>query len=164
MNKIYQVLYAFKALIIPFIWLLSSPFQKPVNYPFLRVYAITNLHSLICRNAFLIIPCARLRYIILPHIMKYTASRLSEGNKLFPAQIIVEPTGITIKIPGLFSGDETSVAYDSISAVEIDTPLIGYSTIRFYHNGNKVEAHGFSKSDAKEIKAAIENGRGKARS
>lgn len=95
--------------------------------------------------------------------MKYTASRLSEGNKLFPAQIIVEPTGITIKIPGLFSGDETSVAYDSISAVEIDTPLIGYSTIRFYHNGNKVEAHGFSKSDAKEIKAAIENGRGRAR-
>jgi hypothetical protein len=91
--------------------------------------------------------------------MKYTASRLSEGNKLFPAEIIVEPTGITIRVPGLFSGDETSVAYSSISAVEIDTPLIGFSTIRFYHNGNKVEAHGFSKSDAKEIKAAIENGR-----
>ncbi|MCC8424353.1 PH domain-containing protein [Mucilaginibacter sp. UR6-11] len=95
--------------------------------------------------------------------MKYTASRLSEGNKLFPAEIIVEDTGITIKIPGFFSGDETSVAYSSISAVEIDTPLIGYSTIRFYHNGNKVEAHGFSKSDAQEIKAAIENGRNKVR-
>jgi hypothetical protein len=96
--------------------------------------------------------------------MKYTASRLSEGNKLFPAEIFVEETGITIKIPGLFSGDETSVSYSSISAVEIDTPLIGFSTIRFYHSGNKVEAHGFSKSDAKEIKNAIENGRNKARS
>jgi hypothetical protein len=96
--------------------------------------------------------------------MIYTASRLSEGNKLFPAQIIVENTGVTIKVPGIFSADETSVAYDSISAVEIDTPLIGFSTIRFYHNGNKVEAHGFSKSDAKEIKSAIENGRGKGRS
>ncbi|WP_377130551.1 hypothetical protein [Mucilaginibacter antarcticus] len=91
--------------------------------------------------------------------MKYTASRLSEGNKLFPAEIMIEKTGLTIKIPGLFSGDETSVAYSSISAVEIDTPLIGFSTIRFFHNGNKVEAHGFSKSDVKEIKAAVENAR-----
>ncbi|QXV67180.1 hypothetical protein FPZ42_01180 [Mucilaginibacter achroorhodeus] len=91
--------------------------------------------------------------------MKYTASRLSEGNKIFPAQVIVEPTGITVRIPGFFSGDETTVAYNSISAVEIDTPLIGFSTIRFYHNGNKVEAHGFSKADAKAIKQAIEVGR-----
>ena len=95
--------------------------------------------------------------------MKYVASRLSEGNKLFPAEIITEDNGITIKIPGLFSGDTTTIAYDSISAVEIDTPLIGYSTIRFYHSGNKVEAHGFSKSDVKEIKSFIEEGRKRAR-
>lgn len=95
--------------------------------------------------------------------MKYVASRLSEGNKLFPAEIITEENGITIKIPGLFSGDTTTIAFDSISAVEIDTPLIGYSTIRFYHSGNKVEAHGFSKSDVNEIKAFIEQGRTRAR-
>ncbi|RYU91294.1 PH domain-containing protein [Mucilaginibacter terrigena] len=96
--------------------------------------------------------------------MKYVASRLSEGNKIFPAEIITEESGITIKIPGLFSGDTTTIAYDSISAVEIDTPLIGYSTIRFYHSGNKVEAHGFSKSDVNEIKAFIEEGRSRSRS
>ncbi|GGH08690.1 hypothetical protein [Mucilaginibacter phyllosphaerae] len=95
--------------------------------------------------------------------MKYTASRLSAGNKLFPAEITTEESGITIKIPGLFSGDTTSIAYDSISAVEIDSPLIGYSTIRFYHSGNKVEAHGFSKSDVNDIKAFIEAGRKRAR-
>ncbi|MEB0262279.1 MULTISPECIES: hypothetical protein [unclassified Mucilaginibacter] len=95
--------------------------------------------------------------------MKYVASRLSEGNKLFPAEIMTEDNGITIKIPGLFSGDTTTIAYDSISAVEIDTPLIGYSTIRFYHSGNKVEAHGFSKSDVNEIKTFIEQGRSRAR-
>jgi len=95
--------------------------------------------------------------------MKYTASRLSEGNKLFPAEIITEDNGITIRIPGLFSGESTTIAYDSISAVEIDTPLIGYSTIRFYHSGNKIEAHGFSKSDVKEIKSFIEAGRNKAK-
>ncbi|MCO5936375.1 PH domain-containing protein [Mucilaginibacter sp. RB4R14] len=95
--------------------------------------------------------------------MKYVASRLSEGNKLFPAEIITEDNGITIKIPGLFSGDTTTIAYDSISAVEIDTPIVGYSTIRFYHSGNKVEAHGFSKSDVNEIKNFIEQGRSRAR-
>ncbi|MET3981197.1 hypothetical protein ABIB62_003726 [Mucilaginibacter sp. UYP25] len=93
--------------------------------------------------------------------MKYVASRLSEGNKMFPAEIMTEENGITIKIPGLFSGDTTTIAYDSISAVEIDTPLIGYSTIRFYHSGNKVEVHGFSKNDVNEIKAFIEQGRSK---
>ncbi|AMR30874.1 hypothetical protein A0256_05275 [Mucilaginibacter sp. PAMC 26640] len=91
--------------------------------------------------------------------MKYVASRLSEGNKVFPAEITTEENGITIRLPGLFSSDTTTIAYGSISAVEIDTPLIGYSTIRFYHSGNKVEAHGFSKSDVKEIKDFIENGR-----
>ncbi len=96
--------------------------------------------------------------------MKYVASRLSEGNKIFPAEIMTEENGITIKIPGLFSGDTTTIAYDSISAVEIDTPLIGYSTIRFYHSGNKVEAHGFSKSDVSEIKAFIEQGRSRSKS
>jgi len=96
--------------------------------------------------------------------MKYVASRLSEGNKLFPAEIIAEEGGITIKIPGLFSGDTTTISYDSISAVEIDTPLIGFSTIRLYHSGNKVEAHGFSKSDVKEIKSLIEEGRKRTRS
>ncbi len=95
--------------------------------------------------------------------MKYTASRLSEGNKVFPAEIFTEDNGVTIKIPGLFSSDTTTIAYSSISAVEIDTPLIGFSSIRFYHSGNKVEAHGFSKSDVEEIKDYIESGRNKAR-
>ncbi len=95
--------------------------------------------------------------------MKYTASRLSEGNKVFPAEIYTEENGVTIKIPGLFSGDTTTIAYESISAVEIDTPMIGFSTIRFYHSGNKVEAHGFTKNDVEEIKAHIESGRNRAR-
>lgn len=91
--------------------------------------------------------------------MKFIASRISEGNKLFPAEIHIQENGISIRIPGFFSGDTTSINYESISAVEIDTPLIGYSTIRFFHNGNKVQAHGFSKSDVKQIKGHIEDGR-----
>ncbi len=87
--------------------------------------------------------------------MKFKASRLSEGNKLFPAEITIDSGGMEVKIPGFFSGDTKFISYESISAVEISTPLIGYSTIMFYHDGNKITAHGFSKSDATLIKEEI---------
>lgn len=88
--------------------------------------------------------------------MKFTASRLSEGNKLFPAEIIISESGLEVKIPGFFSGDTKFISYDSISAVEINTPLFGYSTLTFYHSGNKVTAHGFTKNDAQSIKEEID--------
>ena len=89
--------------------------------------------------------------------MKFITSRLSEGNKLFPAEICTEESGLEIKIPGLFSGDTKFISYDGISAVEINNPLIGFSTVTIFHSGNKVTAHGFSKTDAKAIKDEIEN-------
>lgn len=91
--------------------------------------------------------------------MKFTASRLSAGNKIFPAEITLEETGFEVKIPGLFSGDSKFISYDSISAVEINTPMIGYSTLTFFHSGNKVTAHGFTKEDTELIKEEIEKRR-----
>jgi|GEM_PF-749733 len=91
--------------------------------------------------------------------MKFLASRLSEGNKLFPAEVHIEQYGIKVRIPSFFSGDTKYINFEDISAVEIDTPFIGFSTIRFFHNGNKVQAHGFTKDDAKNIKLQIDLGR-----
>ena len=95
--------------------------------------------------------------------MKFTASRLSEGNKLFPAEILIEDTGIKVLLPGFFSDKTQFIAYEHISSVEIDSPMIGYSTIKFFHAGKEVEAHGFTKSDAEEIQAAIDEGKRKAK-
>ena len=89
-------------------------------------------------------------------LMKFTASRLSEGNKVFPAQIILEADNVEVKIPGLFSGDSKYLNYEDITAIEVDSPMIGFSTIRLFHNGNKVEVHGFSKGDVKEIRKLID--------
>lgn len=91
--------------------------------------------------------------------MKYVASRLSEGNKVFPTEIYTEDSGIKIKIPGFFSGDTIFVDYTSISAVDIHTPLIGYSSITLFYQGNKAYAHGFTKDEAEQIKEAIDNGK-----
>jgi hypothetical protein len=91
--------------------------------------------------------------------MKFTASRLSEGNKVFPAEIIIEPNGLTVKIPGLFSGKSKHLDYQNIGEVSIDAPVIGYSTITFFTAGTKVSAHGFTSNEVKKIRQAIEKGK-----
>lgn len=90
---------------------------------------------------------------------KITASRISDGNKLFPASITIEDLGLKVRVPGFWKNEETFVAYTDISGVSVDTPLIGYSTIEFNVMGSRVKAHGFSKSEVKEIKQAIDDGK-----
>lgn len=88
--------------------------------------------------------------------MEYTASRLSEGNKLYPAHIVVDDRGVTLKLPGFFSGKETTILFGSISSVDIKTPLAGYSTIGIETKGEgKIVAHGFTKAEVKEMKELI---------
>ncbi len=91
--------------------------------------------------------------------MKFVASRLSSGNKIFPAEIYLDPAGVTIKIPGLFSGETKHFDYDHIASVEIDTPLIGYSKISIFAGGTMMEANGFTKAEVKQIKEGIEKGK-----
>lgn len=91
--------------------------------------------------------------------MKFTASRLSEGNKVFPAEIQIEENGVNVKIPGFLNGKSTYLSFIDISGTTVDTPLIGFSTIKFHAKGTRVIVHGFTSEDVKEIKNAIEKGR-----
>ena len=86
----------------------------------------------------------------------FIASRLTTGNKLFPAEIIIDQDGITLKIPGLFSGNEKTIPYSRISSVDINCPLIGYSTISIETTGEgRIKAHGFTKTEVTRIKERI---------
>ena len=95
--------------------------------------------------------------------MKFKASRLSEGNKVFPTEITLEENSVEVKVPGLFSGDSKFLNYQDITAIEVDTPMIGFCTLRLYLNGNKIEVHGFSKADVKEIRRLIDEKRSSLR-
>jgi hypothetical protein len=89
-------------------------------------------------------------------MQEFTASRLSEGNKLFPPHIIIDDSGVTLKVPGFFSGKETTILFDSISSVDIETPFIGFSTIGIETKGEgKIIAKGFTKSEVAEMKQLI---------
>lgn len=89
---------------------------------------------------------------------KYVASRLSDGNKLFPPHIVVEINGLKVKIPGFWKGKEIFIPYDEIASVSVNSRLIGFSTLRFYTRGTEVAVHGFTKSQVEDIKRDIESG------
>lgn len=86
----------------------------------------------------------------------YTASRLSEGNKLFPITIMIDELGVTLKHPGLFSGQEKTIPFSRVSSVDVDSPLVGYSTIIIQTTGEgEIVAKGFTKSEVEEMKKLI---------
>jgi hypothetical protein len=91
--------------------------------------------------------------------MKFTASRLSEGNKVFPAEIGIDDHGVTLRIPGMFGGKTTHLDFQNIGNVSISTPAVGYSTITFHASGSHATAHGFTAGEARQIKRAIDEGR-----
>lgn len=95
--------------------------------------------------------------------MKFKASRLSEGNKVFPAEITFDENSVEVKIPGLFSGDSKYLNYLDINAIEVDKPMIGFCTLRLFLNGSKIEVHGFSKADVNEIRRIIDEKRSNLR-
>lgn len=85
----------------------------------------------------------------------YTASRISEGNVLFPPTIIFDDNGVTVRCPFIFSGKSTYIPYPCISSVHIETPIVGFSTISFHAFGNRVSIHGFLRWDAVEMRQII---------
>lgn len=90
---------------------------------------------------------------------EFQASRLSEGNKVIPNTIKIDDFGVTLKIPGVFSGKEKTITYHEVSSVNIETPMVGFSTITFNTIGfDRVVAKGFSKEDAHEIKQLCQKG------
>jgi hypothetical protein len=86
----------------------------------------------------------------------YTASRLTDGNRIFPTRIIIDDSTVTFKIPSLFSGKETTIPFSRISSVNIDCPFIGFSTIIIETTGEgQIIAKGFTKSEVLEMKELI---------
>ncbi len=86
----------------------------------------------------------------------FIAARLAEGNRIFPSKIIIDQQGVTLKVPSLFSGNEKTIPFSRISSVNIDCPLVGYSTIIIDTTGEgNIRAHGFKKEEVMRMKTMI---------
>ncbi len=87
----------------------------------------------------------------------FRASRLSRGNHLLPAQVIITPDSITMYQPQWIGKIEESIHLAHVSSIKIDTNLI-FSDVFIETTGgrNPIVCHGHTKGDAVEMKRVIE--------
>jgi hypothetical protein len=88
----------------------------------------------------------------------YRASRLSKGNRIFPAQVIVSANNITHFHPQFVGKMEESIHIAHVSSIKIDTNLL-FSDIYIETTGGEkpIVCYGHSKGDAIEMKRVIED-------
>jgi len=87
----------------------------------------------------------------------FRASRLTKGNRIFPAQVAITTTSLTIRKPQWIGKLEESVHITHIASIKIDTNLL-FSDVLIETTGghNPFVCHGHTKGDAISIKALVE--------
>ena len=86
---------------------------------------------------------------------KFEASRLTQGNKLFPTQVILTNKSLVIKQPGIFKTEETTIPYYKITFIKVNIPLIGFSSVSIGTENQPIQIDGFTKSQVKEIQSFV---------
>jgi hypothetical protein len=89
------------------------------------------------------------------HVFK--ASRLSTGNRLFPAQVQISPTSVTLLRPQWIGKREESIHMAHVASIKIDTNVI-FANVFIETTGghNPIVCYGHKKGDAVEMKKLIE--------
>jgi hypothetical protein len=87
----------------------------------------------------------------------FRASRLTGGNRIFPSQVIITPTSVTLLKPQWVGKMEESLHVAHVASISIDTNLV-FSDVMIESTGghNPLTCHGHTKGDAVAIKAVIE--------
>lgn len=93
----------------------------------------------------------------LPGTHVFRASRLSQGNRLFPTQVVISPSSVTHFTPQWIGKLEESIHISHVASIKIDTNIM-FSDVVIETTGghNPVKCHGHSKSDAVAMKRLIE--------
>jgi hypothetical protein len=87
----------------------------------------------------------------------FRASRLTRGNHVFPAEVEISPTSITLRHPRWIGKTEESIHLAHVASITIETHLI-FADIVIESSGGQdpITCHGHTKGDAIEIKRLIE--------
>ena len=93
----------------------------------------------------------------LPGDHVFCASRLARNNHLFPAQVVISPTSITLYKPQWIGKLEESIHMAHVASIKIDTHII-FSDVSVETSGGQdpVVSHGHTKGDAVQMKELIE--------
>jgi hypothetical protein len=94
---------------------------------------------------------------LLPGAHVFRASRISRGNRLFPAQVAITPTSLTLFRPQWIGKLEESIHMAHIASIKISTHMmLSDITIETSSGQEPVICHGHLKGDAVEMKRIIE--------
>lgn len=87
----------------------------------------------------------------------FRASRLSQGNRVFPTQVLVTEHSVVHHTPQWIGKREETIHLAHVASVRIDTNLM-FSDVYIESSGgtNPVVCHGHSKADAVRMKSLIE--------
>jgi hypothetical protein len=93
----------------------------------------------------------------LPGDHVFRASRLSKGNRLFPAQVQISPTSVTLFRPQWIGKREESIHMAHVASIKIDTNVI-FANVFIETTGghNPIVCYGHKKGDAVQMKRLIE--------
>jgi len=94
----------------------------------------------------------------LPGDHVFVASRMTRGNRLFPTQVVITPTSITLVRPRWIGKEEESVHLAHVASIKIDTHVL-FSNVQIETSGGQdpLVCHGHTKGDAIKIKQLIED-------
>jgi hypothetical protein len=99
-----------------------------------------------------------------PSAETFTASRLTQGNFLFPTRLVVSPLRVSRVKSRLFGSNEESIAMSKVASVHISTGVL-WSEIRIESTGgtDPITSHGHRKGDAQRVRDLIEHYQAQAR-
>jgi hypothetical protein len=87
----------------------------------------------------------------------FTASRISQGNRVFPTQVLITPSSVVQYTPRWIGREEESIHMAHISSVKIDTGVaLSDLLIETSGGASPIRCHGHRKADAVRMKALIE--------
>ena len=87
----------------------------------------------------------------------FRASRLSRGNRVFPAQVMITPSSITFFKPQLIGKFEESIHLAHVASIKVDTGVV-FADVCIETSGgqNPIVCHGHTKGDVLKMKKLIE--------
>ena len=93
----------------------------------------------------------------LPGDHVFQASRLTRGNRIFPAQVQITPQSVTMLQPQWIGKKEESIHLAHVSSIKIDTNMV-FSDVLIETTGghHPLICHGHTKGDAVKMKQTIE--------
>jgi len=94
---------------------------------------------------------------ILPGEHVFRASRMSKGNHVFPAQVVITASSLTLYRPQWIGKFEESIHMAHIASIKIDTHMI-FADVTIETSGGQdpVVSHGHTKGDAVRMKDVVE--------